>query len=70
MVGDPPSEAPTALASEVYRQSLLKIFGLGLGSLAFVVIGVLMLGDPVPEEKWTAWAATAFFGLCGLVALA
>ncbi|ARN82715.1 STM3941 family protein [Methylocystis bryophila] len=70
MVHNPPSDAPIALTTEVYRQSLLKVIGLGLGSLAFVVIGVSMLGDPTVEENWTAWAVIAFFGFCGLVALA
>ncbi len=43
----------------------LKIIGLGIVSLAFVIIGVWMLREVV----WLGWQSIGFFGLCLLVSM-
>ncbi len=63
---------PAADASLVVRNAPGKLLGLALGSLAFVIVGVLMLTTPPPSGWSPALAGivgvlSVLFGLAGLV---
>src|SRR5690242_9260050 len=61
------AQFPRPVSLQPSRRKWLLILA---GSLGFVAIGIWALRRGTSDELWMMWAATAFFGLCAVVAAA